>query len=475
MRRFWRGSWCTNPQSDRCSRRRSRRRHGVHVVQAAVRVAIPHRAGVGPQSAGQHVQQRGLAGPGLAHDGQHFPGPEVDVHAAQGGDGPEGKVQVAGGQEGVGGGHHYKLPLPLREGDGARAGAVGSRTSDPSPQPGSALRLKPARGGILIGRIGARVPRRTARGAVIRVGTHEQPSAAIVDHHLVQIGVRRPAQPACMRSADRAERVIVEIQRLHLRVGRHSVDPLFPPGAEQLQRRHHVQLGIVERRDRAGRHQVASVHHHRIVVADRHLAEAGDVLIQLHVHQAVIRQRVHPPRFRSAWFQAVQRLRLRHLIDDDLVVTQPGFRNAVTGLDQRRLGGVRGGAHAGGAGEEAADGHGVGGVVRPLVDHLQHVVGAEHRGRNLDSAGAPAVGQRHLARSERHLVAGYRHCLQQRSADHAFGLLVQVGEVVALHRDSPDAPVAFARGGLSGSIRSDARAASRRMRRTFSSSLWKST
>ena len=88
--------------------------------------------------------------------------------------------------------------------------------------------------------------------------------------------------------------------------------------------------------------------------------------------------------------------------------------------------------HAGGAREEAADVDRVGGVVGALVDHLEHVGGPDHAGGDLHAAGAPAVGQRHLAAAERHLVAGNRHRLEDRAADHPLGLLVEVGEVVAV-------------------------------------------
>ena len=208
-----------------------------------------------------------------------------------------------------------------------------------------------------------------------------------------------------------------------------------------------------------GRHQVAVVHHHRVVVADRHLAVAGDVLVQLHMHQPVFGQRVHAPRLRPARLQARQRLGLRHLIDDDLVLAQWLFGDAVAGLDDASPLRCAWWCDAGGAGEEAADRDRVGGVVGALVDHFQHVGGADDGGGDLDAAGAPAIGQRHFAAAERHLMAGDRHRLENGAADHALGLLVQIGEVVAgVH-----------------SAASCKAAASARMRRMLSSSLWKST
>ena len=82
-----------------------------------------------------------------------------------------------------------------------------------------------------------------------------------------------------MRRADGPERMVLEIQRAHIGVRRDGVDPFFAPGAEQLQGGHPVHLGIVKGRDRAWRCQIAGIYHHRVVVADRDLAEPGDVLI----------------------------------------------------------------------------------------------------------------------------------------------------------------------------------------------------
>src|SRR5215468_11362069 len=102
-------------------------------------------------------------------------------------------------------------------------------------------------------------------------------------------------------------------------------------------------------------------------------------------------------------------------------------------LDQRRLGGARGGPDAGGALEELPDAHRVGGVVGALIDHLEHVVGTDQARGDLHAARAPAVGQRHLAAAERHLIAGNRHRLEDRPPYHSFGLLVEEREVVAAH------------------------------------------
>ncbi len=105
----------------------------------------------------------------------------------------------------------------------------------------------------------------------------------------------------------------------------------------------------------------------------------------------------------------------------------------MAGLDYASRFGVRGGGDAGGAGEELPDRYRIGGVVGALVNHFQRIVPAKNRCRDLDAAGAPAIGQRHLARAERDLMARHRHRLQDGAPDHPLGLLVQIGEVVALH------------------------------------------
>ena len=93
------------------------------------------------------------------------------------------------------------------------------------------------------------------------------------------------------------------------------------------------------------------------------------------MHDAVVGQRVHPAGLALARLEHAQGLGDRHLVDQDLAVAQRPLGHAVAGLDDRRLGRARGRPHPGRAGEEGADRHGVGGVVRPLVDHLEHVVG----------------------------------------------------------------------------------------------------
>ena len=141
--------------------------------------------------------------------------------------------------------------------------------------------------------------------------------------------------------------------------------------------------------------------------------------------------------------------------------TSGWFGDAVAGLDDGGLRGMGGGADAGGAGEEAADADGVGGVVGALVDDLQHVGRAEHGSGDLDAAGAPAIGQRHLAAAERDLVAGDGDRLEDGAADHSFRRFIEIGEVVAGKRGHSAASWSFT--------------VAARMRRMASSSLWKST
>src|SRR5690606_12311279 len=102
-------------------------------------------------------------------------------------------------------------------------------------------------------------------------------------------------------------------------------------------------------------------------------------------------------------------------------------------------------------------------------DHLEYVGGPDDRGGHLHAAGAPAVRHRHLARRERHLIAGNGDRLEDRAPDHPFCLFVQIGEVVGGDRVWMCVHSA-------ASLRSaEATACSARMRRMRSSSAWKST
>ena len=208
---------------------------------------------------------------------------------------------------------------------------------------------------------------------------------------------------------------------------------------------------------------IAAVHLHGVVVRGRDAAVAGDVLVQPHMHQAVFGQGVHLAGLGLARFELAQRLGDRHLIHQDLALAQGGLRDAVTGLDHRRLGRALGGRDPGGAHEEAADADRIRRVVGTLVDDLQHVPRADHAGRDLHAAGTPAIGERHLAGAERRLIAGNGDRLEDGPADHPLRLLVQIGEVVTARRRA------------SHSAASLPAAAAARMPRTVTSSDWKST
>ena len=165
------------------------------------------------------------------------------------------------------------------------------------------------------------------------------------------------------------------------------------------------------------------------------MAEAGDILVQLHVHQPVFAERVHARASRS---RAVPGSAAARGSAPDRPASGPRC-SGVSGIRCRVwimvASVVRGrGRNAGGLGEELADRDRIGGVVGALVDHLQHVVRPEDRRRHLHAAGAPAIGHRHFAAGERHLIAGDRDRLQDGAADHPLGLLVEIGEVVGWAR-----------------------------------------
>ena len=309
---------------------------------------------------------------------------------------------------------------------------------------------------------------------MVGVGAHEHAAALVVGDDLVEKAVGRPTQRAGAGRPARLERVILEVERHHLGVGRDRVDALFAPGAEQLQRRAVVHLRIVELRRRRGIHHIAVVDLHRIGIARRDLAVPADVLVELHMHEPVFLERMHAPRLGLARLEEAQRLGDRHLEHQYLILGERQLRDAMARLHDGRVRGRGRDLHAGGLDEELADRHRVGGVVRALVDHLEDVVRPEDRGGDLHAAGAPALRHRHLAARERHLVAGDRDRLEDGAADHPLGLLVEIGEVVggrahsAASATSPCGAGASASGALSATK-------SARRRRTRPSSAWKST
>src|ERR1700693_3047177 len=82
--------------------------------------------------------------------------------------------------------------------------------------------------------------------AMIGIGTDEHPPALVVGDDLIEVGIVCSAQCAGRVEAIAGERMILEIERHHRRMGRYSIDTLLAPGAEQLQRRTIIHLRIVE-------------------------------------------------------------------------------------------------------------------------------------------------------------------------------------------------------------------------------------
>src|SRR5258708_38666208 len=136
---------------------------------------------------------------------------------------------------------------------------------------------------------------------MVGVGADEAARAAIVDHDLVEEALAAAATLAALGPALDGEGMVLEIETLHRRVRRQSIDALLAAGAEQHQRRRAVELGIVEARDRRGSHEIAAVDHDRIVIGGSDAAHAGDVLLELHMHGAVVGLRLHAPGPWLAW------------------------------------------------------------------------------------------------------------------------------------------------------------------------------
>ena len=147
------------------------------------------------------------------------------------------------------------------------------------------------------------------------------------------------------------------------------------------------------------------------------------------MHQAVFGQSVQRAGFGFAGLQALHGLGNGHLVHDDLAFGQRLFGDAVTRLDQRGFVRAGGGVHPRCALKKPADVDRVDGVVRALVDDLEHVLGTDDGSGDLNAARAPAVRQWHLTRSKRHLITRNGHGLQDGAADHALGAFVQIREV----------------------------------------------
>src|ERR1700686_5608203 len=92
----------------------------------------------------------------------------------------------------------------------------------------------------------AAVAARPACLAIIGVRADEHPAALVVRDDLVEIGLLGAAQRTGRVEPVTREWVVLEIERDHRGVWWNRIDALLAPGAEQLQRRTIVHLGIVE-------------------------------------------------------------------------------------------------------------------------------------------------------------------------------------------------------------------------------------
>src|SRR5260370_1222168 len=110
------------------------------------------------------------------------------------------------------------------------------------------------------------------------VGADEEPTALVVHDQLVEERAPGTAEVAGPVPVLDLERAIVEVEALHGRPGRHRVDALLPPGAQEQQLRPPVELRIVELREGRGPHQVAAVDDHWILVGLGDAPVAGAAL-----------------------------------------------------------------------------------------------------------------------------------------------------------------------------------------------------
>ena len=224
--------------------------------------------------------------------------------------------------------------------------------------------------------------------------------------------------------------MVLKIKAAHSGVRRYCVNAFLAPRAKQLQGRVHVHFRVVEFGNRRGRSQVTLIDENRVVISLGNGAELGNVFIKLDVHQAVLGQRVHGDGLGATRLQPEQRFGHGHLINQRLRLSQRRLRDAMPGLDDAGCSRFFSGGHTSGACEKPADVNRVGGVVRTLVNHLEHIVTPDDAGRHLHAASAPAIGKRHFTRAKRHLVAGYGHGLEYGAAYHFFGPLIEESEVV---------------------------------------------
>jgi len=104
------------------------------------------------------------------------------------------------------------------------------------------------------------------RAAIIGVRADKHPVARIIQDHLIQIAVLRPAQIAGMIGLGGLKRVVFKIQADDACVGRHRIDALFTPSAKQLDRGH-FQFWVIKFGDWRGIHHIAVLYLDRKIVA----------------------------------------------------------------------------------------------------------------------------------------------------------------------------------------------------------------
>src|SRR3546814_4113998 len=92
-----------------------------------------------------------------------------------------------------------------------------------------------------------------AAGAVVRVRADVHLAALVIEDDLVEEGLFRAAERAVLLPLLHGKGMVVEVEALHLGIGRQRVDALLEPGAEELQGRKVVHLRIVELRNRRDR------------------------------------------------------------------------------------------------------------------------------------------------------------------------------------------------------------------------------
>ena len=82
-------------------------------------------------------------------------------------------------------------------------------------------------------------------------------------------------------------------------------------------------------------------------------------------------------------------------------------------------------------GHEFLDIDGIDAAVAALVDHLEDIIRCDEREGDLQTAGPPAAGDRHLPRTVGHLVARNGHRLEDAAADLLFRPLVHKTKGIA--------------------------------------------